>query len=124
MVSEHAEQAALVKWFRIQYPAFARLLFSVPNGAMLYGDRMQRARHWKRLEAEGALAGAPDLFLSIARGDLHGLYIEMKTRTGRQSEKQAAFEQAALAQGYGYAMPRSMEEGMKVIQSYLKAGSY
>jgi hypothetical protein len=48
----------------------------------------------------------------------------MKTRTGRQSEKQAAFEQAALAQGYGYAMPRSMEEGMKVIQSYLKGGSY
>jgi hypothetical protein len=91
---------------------------------MLYGDRFQRARQWKKLEEEGAVAGAPDLFLSIPSGQLHGLYIEMKTPEGSQSDKQAAFEADAIQAGYGYAMPRSLEEGINVITSYLKAGSY
>jgi hypothetical protein len=76
------------------------------------------------LGSGGCNGWSPDLFLSVARGDLHGLYIEMKTRTGTQSAKQKAFEADAVQAGYGYAMPRSLEEGINVITSYLKAGSY
>jgi hypothetical protein len=37
---------------------------------------------------------------------------------------QKAFEADAVQAGCGYAMPWSVEEGIKVIESYLKAGSY
>jgi hypothetical protein len=121
---EHDLQCACVRWFRTQHPKKARLLFAIPNGAKLSGSPLQRAKAWKRLEAEGAVSGAADLFLAIPSGDLAGLFIEMKTQRGRQSEKQAAFESAVIASGYGYAMPRTIENFMQIIASYLKNGVY
>lgn len=127
MKSKHAEstlQQACVRWFRLQYPKFRRLLFSIPNGAMLSGDKTQRARQWARLEAEGATPGAADLFLSIASGDYNGLYIEMKTPKGSQSPAQKDFEAAVLEQGFGYAMPRTIDEFMQVVNLYFESGIY
>lgn len=131
---EHRLQSACVAWFRLQYPRKARLLFSIPNGATLAPASgpginhlpvgVRRAMAWKKLEQEGAVAGAADLFLSIPSGDLCGLFIEMKTATGRQSDKQKEFEADVLAEGYGYAMPRSVEEFMRVVRRYLESGEY
>jgi hypothetical protein len=121
---EHNLQVACVRWFRTQHPKKARLLFAIPNGAKLSGSPLQRAKAWKRLEAEGAQAGVADLFLSIARGNLHGLYIETKTPSGRQSPAQKEFEAAVIEEGFGYAMPRSIENFMQIIASYLKSGVY
>lgn len=123
-ISESQLQQQCVKWYRLQYPKGARLLFAIPNGARLYGSKVQRAVQWKRLQSEGAVVGAADLFLSIPSGDLAGLYIEMKTPRGRQSEAQKGFEAAVLEAGYGYALPRSFEEFVKVIKSYLEHGCY
>lgn len=122
--TEHALQAACVRWFRLQYPKYKRLLFAIPNGARLYGNKLQRVKQWKKLEKEGAVPGAADLFLSIPSGDLAGLYIEMKTPKGVQSGKQKQFEQDALNAGYGYAMPRSFEEFERIIKNYLNNGEY
>jgi len=131
---EHRLQVACVTWFRLQHPQKRLLLFSVPNGATLAPAsgpginhlpvNVRRGMAWKKLEAEGAVAGAPDLFLSIPSGGLCGLYIEMKTPKGRQSDTQKEFEHAAIEQGYGYAMPRSVEEFIRVVKSYLETGEY
>lgn len=126
-MSRHAEstlQQHCVAWFRWQYPQKYRLLFAIPNGAFLQGDAKQRAMRWAMLEKEGANKGTADLLLSIPRGEFHGLYIEIKTPEGRQSDDQAAFEQAVLAEGYGYAMPRTFEEFQRVVKSYLETGKY
>ncbi|MEL7226888.1 MAG: hypothetical protein AAGL17_19140, partial [Cyanobacteria bacterium J06576_12] len=77
-----------------------------------------------RLEREGALSGVPDLFLAVPSGDLAGLYIEMKTQRGTQSDEQKDFEAKAIALGYGYAMPRSRPEFERVVRSYLRDGTY
>ena len=116
---ERKLQTACVTWFRFQFPKFRYLLFSIPNGAQLYGNKTERAKQWRALEAEGATPGAADLFLSIPSGDFPGLYIEMKTPKGTQSAKQKAFEQAVIEQGYGYAIPRTFEAFQKTILSYL-----
>lgn len=123
--SEHELQSRCVRWFRQHYPQQARLLFAIPNGVDLGGkDRIARAKNWQKLECEGAVKGAADLFLSVPSGDLHGLYIEMKTPKGRQSDAQKQFESEVLWGGYGYAMPRSFEEFERVIRRYLEIGEY
>jgi len=111
-------QKSCVSWFRLKHPNL--LLFSSLNGVKLRGG----GREWKRLEREGALAGVADLFLSAGSGDMNGLYIEMKTKRGKQSPAQIAFERKALAGGYGYAMPTSKDEFMRVVAQYLDNGMY
>ncbi len=62
--------------------------------------------------------------MAIPSGDLAGLFIEMKTKQGRQSDTQAAFEAGVVAAGYGYAMPRSMDEFIRIVKQYLEKGVY
>lgn len=122
--SEHQLQSGCVQWFRLQYPKLGRLLFSIPNGARLHGTGRQRAMQWAKLEREGAVAGAADLFLAVPSGDFAGLFIEMKTERGRQSERQKEFEKNIVEMGYGYVMPRSFSEFQAVVQSYMACGRY
>ena len=121
---EHDLQTACVRLFRMKWPKYAGLLFAIPNGAKLAGTPWQRAKAWKRFEAEGALPGAADLFLAIPSGDLAGLFIEMKTKQGRQSDTQAAFEAAVIEAGYGYVVPRSLESFINIVKQYLEKGVY
>ena len=67
--TEHAEQVAFVKWFRLQYPGV--LIFAIPNG----GDR--HAAVAAKLSAEGVTRGVPDLFIPRWR-----LFVEMKRKKG------------------------------------------
>lgn len=112
--SEHDIQTACVHWFRLQYPQLAPLLFAVPNGT----NKSRAARvHFKD---EGLLSGVADMLLLIPRCGYHGLCIEMKTRTGRQSETQKAWQLAVEEQGYRYIVLRSLDEFMELIKNYIK----
>lgn len=115
-------QQAFAAWFRFQYPAKRRSLFAIINGAVLSGDKTQRARQWARLEREGANPGTADLFLSIPSGDYAGLYLETKTAEGTQTDDQKAFEAAVTADGYAYVIYRSPEEGREIVKRYLETG--
>lgn len=110
-----------VRWFRLQYPELAPLLFAVPNG----GKR--NAREAERFKAEGVTAGVADLLLlkpyyGYANDDppsSHALCIEMKWGKGRQSEHQRAWQEAVTAQGYRYEVVRSFEDFQALIQEYI-----
>lgn len=124
-ISEHELQASCVRWFRNKYRHLAEHLFAIPNGAVLRGgDRIQRAKQWQRLEREGAMAGVADLFLAVPSGDLAGLWIEMKTPRGRQSDAQKRFESNMVRAGFGYVCPRGRDEFERVVVSYLETGKY
>jgi len=110
---EHRLQVACVRWFRMQYPHLREMLFAVPNG----GRRDEKTG--ARLKEEGVIAGVSDLIL-LQRNDNYGaLLIEMKTKTGRQSESQKRWQQTAEEQGYRYVVCRSLEEFMKEVNSYV-----
>ena len=110
---EHRLQCACVRWFRLAYPQHHHNLFAVPNGG--YRTPATAAK----IKAEGALPGVSDLILLIARGNYHGLLIEMKTDKGRQSEAQREWQRLIEADGYKYVVVRSIEEFIKVVTDYL-----
>ena len=109
---ESTIQTQCVRWFRYQYPS--RTIFSIPLG----GNR--NAVTGAILKAEGALAGVADLQILHAAHGYHGLFIEMKTRTGRQQPSQIAFQVKAESEGYKYAVCRSFDDFEKVVNEYFK----
>ena len=110
---ESAIQQQCVKWFRVVHSAYAGLLFSIPNEG-----RRTRANA-SRMKAQGIVAGAADLVLSVARGGFHALYIEMKSERGRQTENQKRFQNDVEKQGYKYVICRGFNEFTSEITKYL-----
>lgn len=111
---EHAEQAALVKWYRAQYPYHAWALAAWPNGG--WRNKITAAM----LKAEGVQPGMPDLFLSIPVAPYHGLYIEMKRRggKGRVTEPQRVMQKKLAEVGYCVRVCRGFDEAKAAIERY------
>jgi hypothetical protein len=113
---ESLMQQAVINWWAYACKGYGipeHMLFSVPNG----GRRDPKAMVF--LKREGLRNGVCDLFLSVPRGEFHGLYIELKTATGRVSEGQENFMGDAGALGYAVAVCRSAEEAIALIGGYV-----
>ena len=109
-------QIACVRWFRCMHPKLARLLFAVPNGGA------RNAVTGAILKAEGVVPGVADLLLLVPRNGYHGLAIEMKTRTGRQSDSQREWQQEVEAQGYCYVVCHSFDDFRNEVDAYIVDG--
>lgn len=110
---EDSLQKSCVQWFSLQYREYAKLLHHSPNG----GKR--NAIEAAKFKAMGVRAGFPDLALYIARQGYHGLFIELKTAKGRQSDHQKYYQCVLEEQGYRYEVVRSLEEFQNLINDYL-----
>lgn len=108
-------QRICVRWFRLQYPEFAKLLFSVPNG----GARNKREAGI--LKAEGVTAGVADMILLIPSGGFASLCIEFKTDKGKQQETQKEWQKAVEKVGNKYVIVRSFDSFRSEVNNYLKA---
>lgn len=106
-------QIACVRWFRYQYPQYSILLIAIPNGGAR--GKVEAAI----MKAEGVTAGAADLALFVPSCGYHGLFIEMKTKTGRQQPTQKLWQADVESQGYKYCICRSLEDFIETISSYL-----
>lgn len=116
-LSEHEEQAQLIKLFRLMFPQYAKRLFAIPNGGL------RNIRVAKKLKAEGVLPGVADLFLMHPSGGYHGLFIEMKQRKkGQQSVSQKEFEKEANEAGFCYLVARGFDQALDMIKKYLDGG--
>lgn len=116
--TERDEQAALIQWWALAHRGFGvgeRLLFAIPNA----GAGSQRGQAGK-MKAEGVRQAIPDLFLSVARGAHHGLYIEMKRRGKKPRPDQFAMLALLEAEGYATAWCDSVELAIAEITDYLK----
>lgn len=110
---EDSLQKTCVQWFSLAYRPYYRLLHHSPNG----GKR--NAIEAAKFKAMGVRAGFPDLILCVARGKYHGLFIELKTAKGRQTENQKGFQKALEAQGYRYEVVRSLDEFRRIVTQYM-----
>lgn len=119
--TEHDEQVAVIDWIFLQSAKHPELdlTFAVPNGAMLGGGRIGAIRA-NTLKAEGLRPGAPDLVIPSARGGYFGVFLEMKTKTGKLSENQEQFIVNAEKQGYMCFVAYGADEAIEMLEGYLK----
>jgi len=99
---------------QVRWPEL-NLLFHVPNGGL---------RHWiegGRLKQAGVKAGVPDLFLPVARGNYHGLFIELKARSGKVSKEQHSWLIELDKQGYAARLCYGADEAISAIERYMQA---
>ena len=114
-MTEHQHQKALIRWFDLAYPDFRGLLFATPNG----GQRHPAVA--AKLKAEGVRRGVPDLCLPVARHGFHGLFIELKTETGRLTREQAQWLERLDAEGFMAVWCRGWANAQQTLIDYLGA---
>ena len=107
----------------MRWTAFARrkypeldLLYHIPNE----GKRSRSAG--ARLKSEGLKPGVPDLCLPVARGNYHGLYIEMKRMGEKAEPHQQEWLHALRAQGYAALVCQGWESARSAIEDYMNLG--
>lgn len=106
--TEHAEQVALVQWFRAEHPNV--LMFAIPNG----GWRSKATA--AKLKLEGVVPGVPDLCIPEWR-----LYIEMKRTKGWSvSDDQKAVMAELERVGYTCVVCRGFLEAKMFLQNFTK----
>ena len=88
------------------------LFFHIPNG------NSQRHRRLD-MHALGCRAGVADIFLPVPTATRHGLFIEFKTKDGRQSSSQKDFQAEVESLGYQYTISRSCHHAVNVVFKYL-----
>lgn len=122
---ESRHQKAFVKWWRMNARSLnqdPRALMSIPNGGVR--DKVTASI----LKDEGAVRGAPDLFLAIPqyRGVVrkdevwdHGMFIEMKAAHGVTSIDQVAVHGMMKKNGYLVVICHSFEEAKAAVTEYL-----
>ena len=109
--TESFEQRQLIQWCRtdprLQY------LFHIPNESV-------GGRGWiTRNRQLGVKSGVPDLMLPIPAKGYHGMFIEMKTKTGRVSASQKKWIRALTDLGYLAVIARGWEDARDQIERYL-----
>lgn len=113
-VSEHQEQVMLITWWRMQYKQYKYHLFSIPNG------EYRHIATAVKLKRSGVLAGVSDLFLMIPKNGYHGMWIEMKAKTGSVSDSQKEFMAAASSMNYLAVVCYGFDEAKDAITKYLQ----
>lgn len=112
--SEHAHQVTLLNWFDLTYPQYKGFIFAIPNG----GFRHKAVA--AKLQIEGVRSGIPDLFLPVASGQYHGMFIEMKTEKGRATENQKLWIDRLLSLGYLAVVCKGWRDAANQVSEYLK----
>lgn len=106
---EHKLQVQICRWLDLtqNFPFFA-----IPNGG---------ARHYLvavKLKMEGVKRGVADMFWMISNDKWKGLFVEVKTTKGVKSEYQREFEKQAIKHGYYYAVVKSIDDCIDLIEKY------
>lgn len=108
---ESQEQAAYFQW--AAYIPELKWAYAIPNG----GRRVKsEAAHLKK---QGVKAGVSDIFIPCPRGDKHGLYIEMKVKGNKPTDKQKEFLKDMKEAGYEAAVCYGAREAIEVTKKYL-----
>lgn len=108
--NEEAEiQAAIIQHLRLLAPPDV-IFFAIPNG------EHRSKRTGARLKAQGVLPGAPDLMFMLPDGS--AACLEIKTKTGRQSPEQRAFEARCLNIGVPYQVVHSLDAALAVLRAW------
>ena len=110
-MTESQEQIQFIQWCRtdprLQY------VFHIPNESVGGPGWLVRNRQM------GVRSGVPDLFCPVPRKGYHGLFIEMKTKTGRLSMVQKKWIAVLDELGYKVVVAKGWEEAAQALEDYI-----
>jgi hypothetical protein len=105
-MGESKLQQQIFEWYNnnycLKHHSPRGMIFAIPNGGTR--NKLEAIT----LKATGLLAGASDLIIIFPNGQL--VFLELKTDTGKQSDKQIEFEKRVTELGFEYKLIRSLEE--------------
>lgn len=111
-MTETQEQKQLIQWCRTD-PRF-QYLFHIPNESVGGQGWLTRNRQM------GVKAGVPDLFYPVPLRGYHGLFIEMKVRSGgRLSLEQQRWITALSTMGYKCVVAHGWDEAREALIEYV-----
>ena len=116
--TEAVEQTWLFRW------AYDMSLLRWPELSLMHHIANGGSRDYieaKHLKQQGVKPGIPDIFLPVAKGGYHGLYIEMKRQHGgRLSEEQKDVIPRLRAQGYRVEVCKGFQVAANTIEAYME----
>ena len=115
MTPEAIECMGLLHWWRKTgpYTAYSDYLIRINNGGRK--NKNQRIFDWKM----GEVAGASDYFLAIPCGEYHGLFLEMKSKTGRPEPHQIRFLHDMQSTGYMAVVAYGDKEAREILTAWM-----
>ena len=111
-ITEASIQSAFFEWLSL-YSRLRLATFAIPNG----GSR--NCLEAKNLKAQGVTPGVPDIFMAVPSNGYHGLFIELKSKTGRLSEQQKKWIDNLNDRSYKAVVCYSLDEAMNAVTEYL-----
>jgi|TARA_R110000824_G_scaffold341678_1_gene528120 hypothetical protein len=112
-MNEQRQQEALVTYIQLQYKG-TRYCASLGGQYQRYQSQRNKAIR------TGYIKGFPDLQICEARKTYHGLFIELKTKTGRITKEQQQWLDDLNERGYYAICCKGLESAMEIIDWYLK----
>lgn len=123
---EEEQQIIVIQWAdlkRYKGQPLSEFIHHSPNGGKREVKTDSKGNRYcptgAKLKAMGTRPGFPDLTIHIARGLFHGLYIEMKARSGSLSKEQKDYQALLKGEGYMVVVCYSADEAIRVIENYL-----
>lgn len=112
--SEEAEQIYLMNWIESAKKAYPdiEMIFHIPNGGI------RSKTEAGRMKAAGVKAGVPDLFLPVAKGPYHGLFIEMKVGDNKPTDKQKEWITRLRRNGYAAEVCYGWRKAWETLRAY------
>lgn len=107
-------QKSCIRYFDYKYPQLRNRLHHSPNGGKR--NRIEAAK----FKAMGTRAGFPDLILLHPNKFYPFMGIELKTKTGTQSEYQKGYQRTFEEIGARYVVVRSLDDFINEINRYLE----
>jgi len=111
--TESNEQIAVIDWIRLQHPRVAECTIHIGN------ERKSSYYAGYIMKRMGVLSGASDLFIAWPNAEFHGLFIEMKSLTGKPSDNQLTFTKRMIEKGYYACFCYGADDAIQVITWYL-----
>ena len=112
-MNEQKQQEALITYIQIQYKG-------VRYCASLGGQYQRYESQRRKAIATGYVRGMPDLQIMEARHNYHGLFIELKTKTGRLTKEQEKWIDDLNDRGYYAICCKGLEHALEIVDWYLK----
>jgi hypothetical protein len=122
--TEDELQQSIIQWRdeigQHKWPELAWLHHAANGGKIAGRNKNEILRNGAKRKSLGVVKGIPDLFLPYNNGIYGGMYIELKTTTGKLSPEQLNFRDFAVKNGFSWLCLRSTEDVINVIESYMK----